>query len=137
MPQLARCCHWCELAAAIDHLRDSRLKPAEVSLGGAGLFGHAPDGVARSLHARLSRSTHGVPGHTNHDIWSSNGPVWIWAGFRDFWIDFCDTVAISYVFFKIGWPSATLPHEAHPLFGAASARWHGLGVSARREYFRV
>jgi hypothetical protein len=67
-------------------------------------------------------------------MWASNGPVWVWAGFRDFWIDYCDTIALSYLLLKLGWPDLILPETAKPLFGAASPRWHGIAEAAATEY---
>jgi hypothetical protein len=120
----------------IDQLRaDANLRDTERDLGGAALFGRAPDGVARELYSRLSRYAHSRPGHVNADIWQSNGPVWVWAGFRDLWIDLCDTIALSYVLGRIASSEMTVPEIARPLFGAVSERWQGLGEATYVAYF--
>lgn len=115
---------------------DASLAGIEQQLGGAGLFGHNPDGVMREVYTRLCRYAHSDAGHTNTDIWQSNGPVWVWRGFRDLWIDFCDTVGLSYVLLKIGWSATKLPRDARPLFGAFSPRWNGLGPTTKAIFFQ-
>jgi hypothetical protein len=120
---------------AIDWLRDHRTaRPIEASLPPPALFGHDPNGVARALYQHLCRYVHATPGHMNADIWASNGPVWVWAGFRDFWIDYCDVIALSYVLLKLGWPDLIVPETAKPLFGAASPRWHDIAEAAATAY---
>ena len=81
------------------------------------------DGVLGRLYRSLSDSAHSRPGRTNADIWNSNGPVWVAHGFRDFWLNYCDTVAACYLLLKIGWPSLELPEAAQPLFGSPSPSW--------------
>jgi hypothetical protein len=121
---------------AIDTLAaDPHLRDVDQRLGSAGVFGRRPDGVARMAYANLCRYAHGGPGHTNVDIWQSNGPVFVGKAFTQFWIDLCDTVALSYVLLKIGWPSLVLPDVARPLFGFADERWHGLGGKVEAEFF--
>lgn len=120
----------------VDLLRsDATVGALDRALAGGGLFGANPDGVARELYRRLSRYAHGAPGHTNVDIWNSNGPVWVWAGFRDFWVDLSDTMALCYVLGKIAWPDLTVPDDARPLFAAVSDVWQGLGEMAYEAYF--
>ena len=89
----------------------------------------------RETYEKLSRYTHSRAGATNPDIWQSNGPVFVGRGITQFWIDFCDTVALSYVLLKIGWPKLDLPERARPLFDFASDRWHGLGRQIVGELF--
>jgi hypothetical protein len=54
------------------------------------------------IYANLCRYAHSRPGNTNSDIWRSNGPIYVHRGFAQFWIDYCDTVALCYVLLKIG-----------------------------------
>jgi hypothetical protein len=49
----------------------------------------------------------------------------------------CDTIALSYVVLKIGWPQLTLPEPARPLFGWASQRWNGIGEAVEAEFLRA
>jgi hypothetical protein len=60
----------------------------ESTLPPGALFGRNPDGVLRDLYRELCRFAHGQPGHTNADIWQSNGPVFVPAAFTQFWGDF-------------------------------------------------
>lgn len=49
----------------------------EETLPAGAIFGRNPDGVLRALYQELCRFAHGHPGHTNADIWESNGPVFV------------------------------------------------------------
>jgi hypothetical protein len=108
------------------------VQAVEAALPAPAVFGKG--GVGGHLYGHLCRYVHAAPGHTNADMWASNGPVWVWAGVRDFWIDYCDTIALSYLLLKLGWPDLILPETAKPLFGAASPRWHGIAEAAATEY---
>lgn len=120
---------------AIDWLGDHpTTRTVEATLPPPALFGHNPDGVARDLYGHLSRYVHSTPGRMNADIWASNGPVWVRAGFRDFWIDYCDVVALSYLLLKLGWPDLVVPKTAKPLYEAASPRWHDIAGAAATAY---
>jgi len=114
---------------------DPGLSALDCRLGMPGLFGKKPDGVVQETYSKLCRYAHSQAGHTNADIWQSNGPVFIGSGFTQFWTDFCDTVALCYVLLKIGWPSLVLPGVARPLFGWASQRWNGIGDAVEAEFF--
>jgi hypothetical protein len=46
------------------------------------------DGVLRSPYTNVCRYAHSQPGHTNADIWQSNGPEFIGHAFTRFWLDF-------------------------------------------------
>ena len=92
-------------------------------------------GVLGVLHHDLCRPAHAQSGSTNADVWQSNGPVWRPGAFVDFWLDFCDTVAICYVPLKLGWPALELPSEARPLFAEPSTRWRAVGPDVPRDFF--
>jgi hypothetical protein len=121
---------------AIDLLaQDPALAAIEQRLGTPALFSSKPDGVLRDSYAKLCRYAHSRAGHTNGDIWQSNGPVFIGSAVIEFWHDFCDTVALCYVLLKIGWPALSLPDTARPLFKFADERWHGIGQKVEAEFF--
>lgn len=121
---------------AIDLLAaDSRLAALDNRLGSPGLFGRKPDGVVQETYNKLCRYAHSRAGYTNADIWQSNGPVFIGSAFTQFWTDFCDAVALSYVLLRIGWPRLALPSVARPLFGWASQRSSGIGEAVEVEFF--
>jgi hypothetical protein len=115
--------------------QDKVLAAAEQNIGAPGLFGRKPDGVLRTLYADLCRYAHSKPGYSNADIWQSNGPVFIGRAFTQFWQDFCDTVAVSYVLFKIGYPALILPRVVRSIYGAAGPAWHGLAESVEAQFF--
>lgn len=104
-------------------------------LGQPGVFGRNPDGLLRRVYAGLCRYAHSRPGHTNGDIWQSHGPVFVGNGFTRFWEDLCDTIALCYVLYKIGWPALSLPGDARSLFGFADERWGGLGSQLLEHFF--
>jgi hypothetical protein len=114
---------------------DSTLAALDSRIGPPGLFGRNPDGVVQEIYNKLCRYAHSRAGHTNADIWQSNGPVFISGAFTQFWTDFCDTLALCYVLLKIGWPKLVLPSVARPLFGWASQRWNGIGEAVEAEFF--
>lgn len=114
---------------------DPQLAARERRLGGAGLFGGNPDGIVRETYGRLCRYAHGRPAHTNYDTWRRNGPVFVWNAFRQFWMDYCDAIALCHVLLKIGWADLVLPEVSRPLFSWASERWSGIGEAVEAEFF--
>lgn len=115
--------------------QDSSLAAIDQRLGRRGLFGRKPHGVMQEMYNNLCRYAHSRAGHTNADIWQSNGPVFIGRAFTQFWIDFCDTIALCYILLKIGWPVLVLPDEAESLYGFANDRWDGIGDAVRDAFF--
>lgn len=114
---------------------DKSLAAVDGRLGDQGLFGRNPDGLVQDTYRKLCRYAHSRAGHTNYDIWQSNGPVFIGKAFTQFWMDYCDAVALCYVLLRIGWPNLALPGVARPLFGWASQRWNGIGEAVEAEFF--
>jgi hypothetical protein len=114
---------------------DEALVEIDQRIGNPGLFGRNPDGILQEAYNNLCRYSHSRAGATNADIWQSNGPVFVGKGITQFWIDFCDTVALSLVLLKIAWSDLELPEVARPLFPFADARWHGLGSQIARAFF--
>jgi hypothetical protein len=115
--------------------QDSTASAIEVTLGGGSIFGTRPDGVLRSLYANVCRYAHSQPGHTNADIWQSNGPVFIPRALTRFWLDFCDVLLACYVLFKIGYPRLSLPDVVHSVADNAGDAWHGLAPAAMAACF--
>lgn len=115
--------------------QDQQLAAIDRELGGSGLFGRKPDGVMQKMYSNLCRYAHSRAGHTNADMWQSNGPILRGRAFTQFWIDFGDTIALCYVLLKIGWPELALPDEAKSLYGFANERWGGIGDAVRDAFF--
>jgi len=107
------------------------------SLGGAGIFGTRPPGILRALYNDVCRYAHSQPGHTNADIWQSNGPVFIGRAFTQFWLDFCDVLLVCYILLKIGYPALNLPDAMDGIAGNAGQGWQGLAPAAIAAYFPV
>jgi hypothetical protein len=114
---------------------DSTLAAIDDRLGLPGLFGRRPDGAIQETYNKLCRYAHSHAGHTNAEIWQSNGPVFSPSAFTHFWTDFCDTIALCYVLLGIGWPQLSLPSVVRPIFGWASERWNGIGEVVVAEFF--
>lgn len=108
----------------------------EIQLGGAALFGANPNGVMRDLYADVCRYAHSQPGHSNADIWQSNGPVFIARAFTQLWLDFCDVLLACYILLRIGSPALVLPDSVDGVAENAGASWHGLAPAAMAAYFR-
>ena len=107
----------------------------ETTLAAGGLFGLRPDGVMRDLYQELCRFAHGRPGHTNADIWESNGPVFAPDGFTRSWRDFRDTFLACTVLLKLAYPGLEMPGDLPEVARHAGAPWHGLAPSAVAAYF--
>lgn len=107
----------------------------ESTLGGSGLFGNNPNGVLRDLYQDVCRYAHSSPGFTNADIWQSNGPVFIGAGFTQFWLDYCDSLIACYILLKIGYPALPLPSSMNSVAANAGPSWNGLAQNALGAYF--
>jgi len=107
----------------------------EGQLGGAALFGVNPNGVMRDLYVEVCKYAHSRPGHTNADIWQSNGPVFIGRAFTLFWLDFCDVLLACYIFLKIGYPPLNLPDALGGIAGNTGAEWHGIAPASINTYF--
>jgi hypothetical protein len=114
---------------------DPTVAAIEAALVDGGLFSAHPPGVLRSLYTNVCRYAHGQPGHTNADIWQSNGPVFIPRAFTKFWLDFCDVLLACYVLFRIGFPQLSLPNVVRSVAGNAGDAWHGLAPAAMTAYF--
>ena len=108
---------------------------AESTLPAGGLFGRNPDGVLRALYEELCRFAHGRPGHTNADIWESNGPVFVPAAFTQFWRDFRDTFLACSILLKLAHPGLERPADLPDVATYAGAPWHDIAPSAVNTYF--
>jgi len=110
-------------------------RDTEAALQPGGLFGRNPDGVMRDLYQELCRFAHGHPGHTNADIWGSNGPVFVPEAFTQFWRDFRDTFLACSILLKLAYPEMEPPADLPEVARYAGAPWHGLATSAVAAHF--
>lgn len=133
--------------SAFDHLRRARVhsveiindhpstRDSEATLQPGGLFGRNPDGVMRQLYQELCRFAHGHPGHTNADIWGSNGPVFVPEAFTQFWRDYRDTFLACAILLKIAYPPMEQPDDLQEVARHAGTPWNGLAATAVAAYF--
>jgi hypothetical protein len=61
-----------------------------------------------------------------HDIWSSNGPVFAPAAFTQFWLDFCDVFRACCILLKLAYPATERPHGLEDIAGNAGPSWQGV-----------
>jgi hypothetical protein len=97
------------------------------------MFGQG--GVIRNLYRELCHYAHGKPGHTNADIWESNGPVFVAEAFRHFWGSFRDTFLACSLLLKIAYPAMQLPADLPVVAKHAGTPWNSLAERAVAEYF--
>ena len=111
------------------------IRGSEATLQPGGLFGRNPDGVMRLLYQELCRFAHGHPGHTNADIWGSNGPVFVPEAFTQFWRDYRDTFLACAILLKIAYPPMEQPDDLPEVARHAGTSWNGLAATAVAAYF--
>lgn len=107
----------------------------EMTLSPGALFGLNPGGVLRALYQELCRFAHGRPGHTNADIWESNGPVFVPEGFTQCWRGFRDTFLACIMLLKLAHPGLMRPDDLTKVADYAGAPWHGLAPAAVNAFF--
>jgi hypothetical protein len=108
----------------------------EAALPAGALFGRNSDGVMRALYQELCRFAHGDPGHTNADIWESNGPIFVPEAFTQLWRDFRATVLACSILLKLAHPGLERSADLLEVAAYAGAPWHGIAPSAVTRYFR-
>ena len=127
---------WPRFANSVDLVGQApSVAAVESTLPAGGLFGRTPNGVLRALYQELCRFAHGHPGHTNADIWESNGPVFVPVAFAQFWRDVRDTFLACSVLLKIAHPGLDRPADLPEVADHAGAPWHGIAPSAVTAYF--
>lgn len=62
-------------------------------------------GLARRLFRHLSKYAHGAPGHTDGDIWQSNGPVFVPQAFEEWRESFLAVYALAVLQSRLAEPS--------------------------------
>jgi hypothetical protein len=96
----------------------------------------SPDAVATPIFGKddethwLSRQykklcdyTHGNPGHTNMDLLSSNGPIFVPAVLRRVEDEFRETLALSYLLLKLGCSSYQPTEGIANLLSGSTKGW--------------
>jgi hypothetical protein len=80
-------------------------------------------GWARRLYARLCKYSHSRPGHTNVDLWQSNGPIYVTRIVRRTAALYIETFALSVLIARLARPERPLGHDIPRGFERSRASW--------------
>lgn len=83
-----------------------------------------PKGWLKALYEELCVYTHSRSDSSDGEMWSSNGPVYVGAVFRQVFQLQASTYAARYVLTKVGRPQFTLPKGSEFLFETTELLWH-------------
>jgi hypothetical protein len=72
---------------------------------------------------QLGDYTHGNPGHTNMDLWRSNGPIFVPAVLRSVEDELRETLALAYLLLKLGWNSYQRTEGIAKLLSGSTTGW--------------
>ncbi len=82
------------------------------------VFGDADTSWTKARYAALCGYAHSRAGYNNADFWESNGPVFRPQALRVVESEFRETLALSYLLLRIGWPQyAVAQGEEHLMAG--------------------
>jgi len=124
----------------MDFLSNPRIREKEKALreiAEVNLFEQAnsgsnyPGGLARQLYKELSKYQHSSPGHTNGDLWQSNGPVFDEIAHYKSKRLFHETCAMTFLVAKIARPDLIIPEGVDFLF---NGKFVELTPGLRRAY---
>ncbi len=87
------------------------------------IFGDDKDHWMKRRYKRLCAYTHGAAGHTSGDFWESNGPIYVSAAFPVVEAEFRETLALSFLLLKIGWPGYTPTDGVRDLLSGPATGW--------------
>lgn len=93
------------------------------------VFGDNQNHWIKRRYKELCAYTHGAAGHTNLDFWESNGPIFVPEAFPLVESELRETLAISYLLLKIGWPSYAPTDGVRHLLSGPTTGWqeyHGV-----------
>lgn len=74
-------------------------------------------------YGKLCDYTHGNPGHTNMDLWLSNGPIFVPAALHTVEEELRETLALAYLLLKLGWTGYTPTEGIANLLWGSTAGW--------------
>ncbi|MBR7830416.1 hypothetical protein KDK95_29215 [Actinospica sp. MGRD01-02] len=123
-----------KFANSVDNLeRHSSTSVLGSSLPPGTMYGKG--GVIRQLYRELCHFAHGSPGHTNADMWASNGPVFVPEAFGRFWGNYRDTFLACSLLLKTAYSDMQLPADLTLVAQAAGQLWNNLAERAVASYF--
>ena len=86
-------------------LRDSPVgQQVDTDAAPASVFGDDSTAWAKARYAQLCTYAHSQAGYNNADFWESNGPVFSSRALNVVEQEFRETLAISYLLTRLGWP---------------------------------
>lgn len=105
-------------------LRDSQTgQRVDQDAGLTPVFHDAPNAWMKSRYARLCSYAHSQSGYNNVDFWESNGPVFRPDALAVVESEFRETLALSYLLLRLGWPSYVQGQGVPNLLGAVQPGW--------------
>jgi len=87
------------------------------------IFGNDNNHWIKRRYAQLCAYTHGAAGHTSGDFWESNGPIYVRDAFPVVEAELRETLALSYLLLKIGWPGYTTTDGVRNLLSGPTTGW--------------
>lgn len=83
----------------------------------------SPGGWVRRLYAHLCEYTHPRPGHTNADLWRSNGPIYVRANISRTAALYAETYAVAIIIVALSRPNLPLEASIPRGFERSRAKW--------------
>jgi hypothetical protein len=105
-------------------LRDSDVgRCVDVDAAPQSIFGDGPDAWLKARYGRLCSYAHGQAGYSNADFWMSNGPIFVRSALALVEAEFRETLALSYLLLRIGWPGYSVSSGAQSLLDGDHEPW--------------
>jgi hypothetical protein len=95
----------------------------DAAVAPSSIFGHVPTHWIKRRYAELCAYTHGAPGKTNVDFWHSNGPVFVPEALPIVEAELRESLALTYLLLKIGWPGYEPTEGIRGLLSGPAAGW--------------
>jgi hypothetical protein len=87
------------------------------------VFGNSASSWTKSRYARLCAYAHSRSGYNNVDFWESNGPVFRPQALSVVEAEFRETLAVSYLLLKLGWPTYSKGQGVVSLMAGPMTGW--------------
>ncbi|MHB8394332.1 MAG: hypothetical protein ACYDC5_07495 [Candidatus Dormibacteria bacterium] len=105
-------------------LRDSAAgKQIESDAASESVFGDADTAWVKDRYSRLCAYAHSQSGYNNADFWESNGPVFVPSALTVVETEFRETLALSYLLLRLGWPNYKVGQGQPALLGSSQGNW--------------
>jgi hypothetical protein len=87
------------------------------------IFGEDETHWLARRYNKLCDYTHGNPGHTNMDLWLSNGPIFVPGVLRTVEDELRETLALAYLLLKLGWSGYKPTERIADLLSGSTTGW--------------